>query len=108
MTYDVVIQPRAERDIQLAAYWILGQSASAATAIRWVRKLRTTIGTLRVNPQRCPIDADSAAYGEEVRVLLHGKRRGTYRVLFMIRGSTVVAASLAEGPGKHSSTASSF
>jgi hypothetical protein len=28
-------------------------------------------------------------YGEEVRVLLSGKRRGVYRVLFTIRGDTV-------------------
>ena len=36
-----------------------------------------------------PIDPDSDVYGEEVRVLLHGKRRGVYRVLFTIRGDTV-------------------
>jgi hypothetical protein len=38
MTYDVVIQPRAARDIQLAAQWILAQSGSPATAVRWARK----------------------------------------------------------------------
>ena len=43
------------------------------------------ISTLKANPQRCPVDPDSEAYGEEVRVLLHG----TYRVLFVIRGETV-------------------
>ena len=40
-------------------------------------------------PRRCPIDPDSEVYGEEVRVLLYGKRRGVYRVLFTIRGDTV-------------------
>ncbi len=45
---------------------------------------RGKIATLKVNPQRCPIDPDSEVYGEEVRVLLHGKRRGVYRVLFTI------------------------
>ena len=89
MTYHVVVQPRAERDIQLAAHWILGQSGSPATALRWARKLRAKIATLKTNPQRCPIDPDSEVYGEEVRVLLHGKRRGVYRVLFVIRRDTV-------------------
>jgi plasmid stabilization system protein ParE len=89
MTYRVVVQPRAQRDIHLAAHWILGQSGSPATAVRWARKLRATIATLKADPQRCPIDADSEAYGEEVRVLLHGKRRGVYRVLFTIRRNTV-------------------
>ena len=59
MTYHVVVQPRAERDIQLAAHWILGQSGSPATAVRWARKLRATIATLKANPERCPIDPDS-------------------------------------------------
>jgi plasmid stabilization system protein ParE len=89
MTYRVVVEPRAERDIQLAAHWILGQSGSRATAVRWARKLRGTIATLKVNPQRCPIDPNSDVYGEAVRVLLHGKRRGVYRVLFVIRRDTV-------------------
>ncbi len=89
MTYRVVVQPRAQRDIHLAAHWILGQSGSPATAVRWARKLRAKIATLKTSPQRCPIDPDSEVYGEEVRVLLCGKRRGVHRVLFMIRGDTV-------------------
>jgi plasmid stabilization system protein ParE len=51
MTYDIVILPRAERDIQLAAHWILGQSGSPATAVRWARRLRASIATLKANPQ---------------------------------------------------------
>jgi hypothetical protein len=47
------------------------------------------MATLNANPKRCPIDPDSAAYGEEVRLLLHGKRYGRYRILFAIRDHTV-------------------
>jgi plasmid stabilization system protein ParE len=81
MTYHDVVQPRAERDIQIAAHWNLGQSGSLATALRWARKLRAKIATLKTSPQRCPIDPDSEVYGEEVRVLLYGKssRRVTPR-----------------------------
>lgn len=89
MTYHVVIQPRAERDIRTAVLWMLGRSASRATAVRWARSLRQKIATLQASPHRCPVDPDSEAYGEEVRVLLYGKRRGVYRVLFAIRGDTV-------------------
>jgi plasmid stabilization system protein ParE len=89
MKYHVVVQPRAERDIQLAAHWILGQSGSLASALRWARALRTKIATLSSNPGRCPIDPDSDVYGHDVRVLLHGKRPGVYRILFMIRHDTV-------------------
>ena len=89
MTYHVLIQPRAERDIRTIALGILGQSRSKATALRWARNLRATIDTLNTNPQRCPIDEDSDVYGGEVRVLLYGKRRNVHRVLFAIRGDTV-------------------
>ncbi len=45
------------------------------------------------NPEdhlRRPVDPDSAAYGEKVRVLLHGKRHRKYRILFAIRGDMVL------------------
>lgn len=89
MTYRVILQPRAERDIQAAARWILEQSKSPPTALRWVRRIRAKLETLKTSPERCPVDADSEAYGEEVRMLLYGKRREKYRVLFAIRGETV-------------------
>jgi plasmid stabilization system protein ParE len=89
MTYRVVIQPRAERDIRTAALGILGRSGSRATALRWARNLHAKIAGLTTTPRRCPVDPDSDVYGEEVRVLLYGKRRGVYRVLFAIRGDTV-------------------
>ncbi len=37
MTYRVVVQPQAERDIQTRALWILEQSQSWARALRWAR-----------------------------------------------------------------------
>ncbi|MDR3633991.1 MAG: type II toxin-antitoxin system RelE/ParE family toxin [Isosphaeraceae bacterium] len=89
MTYRVVIQPRAERDIWTAAQWIENESKSATKALRWVRGIRARIETLKANPKHCPVDPDSVAFGEEVRVLLHGKRHGKHRILFAIRGDTV-------------------
>jgi hypothetical protein len=52
--------------------------------IFWAAEFR-----VKSNPQRCPIDPDSTAYGEVVRVMLHGKRHGKYRVLFTVRGDIV-------------------
>jgi plasmid stabilization system protein ParE len=89
MTYRVIIQPRAQRDIGTAVQWIEDQSKSAAKALRWVHSIRAKFGTLKANPRRCPVDPDSAAFGEEVRVLLHGKQHGKYRILFAIRGDAV-------------------
>ena len=89
MTYRVVFQPRAVRDIGGAAQWIEDQAKSPAKALKWVRSIRKKIETLKATPKRCPVDPDSDAFGEEVRVLLYGKRHGKYRVLFTIRGDTV-------------------
>ncbi len=68
MTFQVVFQPGAQRDLWAAAGWIEEQSKSPAKALRWVRGVRAKIETLKSNPTRCPVDADSEAYGEEVRV----------------------------------------
>ena len=89
MTYRVILQPGAERDIRQVARWKLERARSPESALRWAHSLRAKIGTLKTNPHRCPIDPDSDAYGAEVRVLLHGKRLGKYRVLFTIRGDEV-------------------
>jgi plasmid stabilization system protein ParE len=89
MTYQVIIQPVAERDIWAAAGWIAEQSKSTAKALRWLRGVRACIDTLKSNPKRCPVDPDSDAFVEEVRILLYGKRQGKFRILFAIRGDAV-------------------
>lgn len=89
MNYRVILQPRAERDILASAEWIRIESKSSTIAMRWVRGLRSKISSLSSEPQRCPVDPDSDAYGEEVRVLLHGKRNRKYRILFVLRGDVV-------------------
>lgn len=89
MTYQVILQPRAEREIREAALWIREQAKSPTPALRWARSIRAKIETLKKSPHRCPVDPDSAAYGEEVRVLLFGRRPGVYRILFAIRGDVV-------------------
>lgn len=89
MIHRIVIQPRAERDIREAARFILEESKSRAKALKWAQSVRAEINTLQTNPERCPVDVDSDAYGREVRVLLFGRRRGVYRILFVIEGGVV-------------------
>lgn len=89
MTDRVMIEPRAERDIENAARWVLQESKSGTAALRWMRMIRGEIEALGKNPRRCPVDPDSEFYGEEVRVFLAGKRQGIYRVLFTIRNDFV-------------------
>jgi len=89
MTYQVLVEPRAMRDLWAAAQWIEAQAKSPAKALQWVRSVRAKTETLKANPLRCSIDPDSNAYGEEVRMLLYGKRHGKYRILFAVRGDVV-------------------
>ena len=88
MTYRVVIEPTAERGIREAVRWIT-QHQSATAAARWYNALEKTIRTLRSYPMRCPIAAENDKFPEEIRELLHGRRRQKFRVIFTIRQDAV-------------------
>jgi plasmid stabilization system protein ParE len=65
MTYRVVIQPMAERDIRATAAWKQARSRSPSEALRWIRAIRKKIESLASNPQRFPVDFDSQVFGSE-------------------------------------------
>jgi plasmid stabilization system protein ParE len=85
----IIVQPFAEVEIEEGFQWLSDQSPDRAAT--WVAGLRKAIDSLRTFPRRCPVAPESAEFGEEVRVLLYGKRRSrnAYRVLFSIRGDTI-------------------
>ena len=84
MIHRIVVQPRASETSgkRPASSW--ESRSRERRRIQWAQDVRAKIDTLQTNPERCPIDIDSDAYGREVRVLLFGKRRGVYRILFVI------------------------
>jgi len=47
------------------------------------------VRSLESNPRRRELAPESEWYPGELRQLLHGKRRGIYRILFEVRGDTV-------------------
>ena len=87
MTYRVITQPDAEAEAEEAFRWFYEQSPEAA--VRWYHGLREAIQSLAEHPHRCPVAPEAEGFSEEVRQLLYGKRRGIYRILFLIRGHTV-------------------
>lgn len=87
MAHSVRITARALREIDAALEWLSGRSRAAA--VRWHRQILTAIRSLEDSPERCGLAPESAWYPGEVRQLLYGKRRGVYRVLFEVRGTTV-------------------
>ncbi len=88
MTYRVLIEPTAAAGIRSATAWYT-RNASPAVAARWYNGLIKKIDTLRKSPRRCPRADEDEDFDEEIRVLVYGKRRGIYRVLFTIRDDAV-------------------
>ena len=89
MRFRIEILPDAEQDIIEVARWIEKRSKSFLASIRWIRRLRRSIVSLQIRPNRCPIVPDLEVAGCAVRELLHGRRSGIYRVFFVIKSGTV-------------------
>jgi plasmid stabilization system protein ParE len=91
MTYRVIIEPTAEREIRAAVRWKT-ENAAPAVAARWYDGLVKKIETLSRHPSRCPLAAENDKFPEEIRELLYGrggKRRHRHRILFTIRADAV-------------------
>lgn len=88
MAFRVHIADKAVADADATVFWLQQQGASA-TAQLWFTSLWNAIGTLESHPERCPVTAEADDIGREIRELVFGKRRGTYRILFEIRVRTV-------------------
>lgn len=87
MKYRVVIQPGAEAEVADAFAYI--HARSPANAERWLRALYALIETLETMPGRCGLGRESAAFEQEIRQLLYGKRHHKYRVLFTVHNDEV-------------------
>jgi plasmid stabilization system protein ParE len=86
MAHVTHITERALREIDEALKWRAQRSITRA--VRWYVELMASIRSLEENPERCPLAPESEWF-PSVRQRIHGKRRGTYRILFEIRGDTV-------------------
>lgn len=95
MTYAVLITPTALAEVQEAYEWLAEQSPPAAE--RWRAALLDAVQSLETLPTRCSLAPESEWLGREIRQLLHGKRRGVYRILFEIRRKTVYVLRVRHG-----------
>jgi plasmid stabilization system protein ParE len=62
VSFRVLVQPRAERELLDAARFLLDRSKSSTVARRWLRGIRAKINTLKTSPHRCPVDPESAPW----------------------------------------------
>jgi plasmid stabilization system protein ParE len=86
--YQVEITANALRDVDGILHWFQNQQALAAAG-RWYSQLMSRINTLERHRERCRLAAEADELGIELRELLFGKRRGIYRILFVIDERTV-------------------
>ncbi len=97
MTYRIIIEPTAEREIRSAVRWKT-ENASPAVAARRYSGLIRKIETLRRHPTRCPLAAESVKFEEEIRELLHGGEAsghivtGSYSLSAKIRSTSFLSA----------------
>lgn len=88
MSLQVIIQPRAERDIQ-SQYDYLSQRSSLG-AQNWLKSLEKALKSLELRAPSCGIAAESIHYSETIREILFRTRMGNmYRALFLIRENVV-------------------
>ncbi|HEV2382189.1 MAG TPA: type II toxin-antitoxin system RelE/ParE family toxin [Terriglobia bacterium] len=84
MAFRVEISPRAFNDLDEIAEYIK-QRSSFEQAEKWFNGIIAAIRTLEHSPHRCRVAEESEELGEEVRVLLHGKRNRRYKVYYSVQ-----------------------
>ena len=88
MKYRIELAATAKADIRQQAQWLRDQ-ASPAAAERWLAGLYKVIDTLQTRPQPCPVAAENGKFPEEIRALLHGRRKHKHRIIFTLRDDAV-------------------
>lgn len=83
MKYRIEISSVAEAEAD-GAFLRLSQVASPAKASQWYSGLLQAIESLSQMPKRCPLSRENEYFSQEVRQLLYGRGRNSYRVLFTI------------------------
>jgi plasmid stabilization system protein ParE len=83
MNYRVELSSVAEAEAD-GAYLQLSQMTSPEKARRWYSGLLQAIESLSQMPKRCSLARENERFSQEVRQLIYGKGRNSYRVLFTI------------------------
>ncbi|NER34213.1 MAG: type II toxin-antitoxin system RelE/ParE family toxin [Oscillatoria sp. SIO1A7] len=83
MEYRVEITDVALAEVEDAYLWIIEQ-VSAESAEKWIDGLTEAIESLNKSPSRCSFAPENEVFPEEIRQLLYGKGRGTYRIIFTV------------------------
>lgn len=87
MAFRVEIAPRAFQDLDEIAEYIK-QRGGLEQAQEWFNGITAALRTLEHMPGRSPTADVSKELGQELRLLLYGKRNRTYKVYYSIQQRT--------------------
>ena len=83
MNYRIEISSVAEAEAD-SAFLQLSQVTFPAKASQWYAGLLQAIESLSQMPKRCPLARENEYFSQEIRQLLYGRGRSSYRILFTI------------------------
>ena len=83
MKYRIEISSVAEAEAD-GAFLRLSQVTSPTKASQWYSGLLKAIESLSQMPKRCSLAGENEYFSQEIRQLLYGSGRNSYRVLFTI------------------------
>jgi len=83
MKYPIEISSVAEAEAD-SAFLRLSQVRSPTQASLWYSGLLQAIESLSQFPKRCPLARENKYFSQEIRQLLYGRGRNSYRILFTI------------------------
>jgi plasmid stabilization system protein ParE len=83
MNYRIEISSIAEAEAD-SVFLRLSQISSSTKASQWYSGLLEAIASLSQMPKRCPLARENEHFSQELRQLLYGRERNSYRVIFTI------------------------
>ena len=83
MSYRIEISSIAESEAD-RAFLRLSQIFSPAKASQWYLGLLDAIASLAEMPNRCSLARENNNFSQEIRQLIYGRGRNSYRVIFTI------------------------
>ncbi len=90
MSYRIEISSVAEAEGD-SAFLFLSRITSPEQARQWYEGLLKAIESLSEMPKRCPLARENKYFSQEIRQLIYGRGRNSYRILFTIIESNEVA-----------------
>lgn len=83
MTYRIDLSSTAKAEAD-AAFLSYSKFTEPKRAQEWYQGLLAAVASLQEMPRRCAIARENSFFTQEIRQLIYGKGKSTYRIIFTI------------------------